>query len=280
MISHITSSADRAIEAEVRQVCRPCRIQMPVSSMQTNSEQDYILDLVMFLSNLQDVVLRFSISVTIRKGPVRRQCCFWLSTSSASFKTSEWCRPLGTQILIHSFRIQWAVSFPTMAATFDELVSERQFHEVAYSMVFLASVFIIARAGIHIWKKKSMQPQDYLLYSVFVCFLAMSICYLVIIPTIYKIGRVANGLMPPWNTMAEDVVVYVRIMFFTTIFFWLSLWLVKLSLLALYKKLLTGLPLVYVQLWWAVFIFCLIVSPSFCADLLLLTNMCIRSWAV
>lgn len=127
-------------------------------------------------------------------------------------------------------------------------------------MVVLASIFTIARAGVHLWKKKAMQPQDYLLYSAYVCFLAMLICYLVIIPTIYKIGRVTNGLMPPWNTMAEDVVVYTRMMFFTTVFFWLSLWLVKLSLLALYKKLLTGLPIVYVRIWWAVLVFCLIVS--------------------
>lgn len=139
-----------------------------------------------------------------------------------------------------------------MAASFDELVSERQFYEVTYSLVILASLFTIVRTGIQIWKKKAMQPQDYLLYSAYVCFLAMSISYLSIIPTIYRIGRVNNGLMLPWSTMAEDVVVYIRMMFCTTVFFWLSLWLVKLSLLALYKKLLTGLPVVYVRLWWAV----------------------------
>ena len=167
-----------------------------------------------------------------------------------------------------------------MAATFDELVSERQFHEVTYSLVVLASLFTVARAAIQIGNRKAMLVQDYMLYAAYACFLAMSICYLVIIPTIYKIGRVKNGLMAPWNTMAEDVVIYIRIMFFTTVFFWLSLWLVKLSLLALYKKLLTGLPLVYVRLWWAVFIFCLTVSPFFCAYSLLLMSMYSRSWDV
>lgn len=201
----------------------------------------------------------------IREGRVGRQRYFWLSSSLASIGTHKSCGILITPIHTPLFDLQCAVSYSIMAATFDELVSERRFYEVTYSLVVLASLFTVARAAIQIWKKKAIQAQDYLLYSAYACFLAMSICYLVIIPTIYKIGRVTNGLMAPWNTMAEDVVVYIRIMFFTTVFFWLSLWLVKLSLLALYKKLLTGLPLVYVRLWWAVFVFCLIVSPFFCA---------------
>ncbi|KAF2623580.1 hypothetical protein BU25DRAFT_478056 [Macroventuria anomochaeta] len=145
-----------------------------------------------------------------------------------------------------------------MAATYDELVSERRFHEVTYTMVVLASLFTIARGGIQIWKRKAMQLQDYLIYAAYLFFLIMSVCYLVIIPKIYMIGRVTNGSMAPWATMAADVVMYIRVMFVTTMFFWMSLWLVKLSLLALYKKLMTGLPMIYVRLWWAVFIFCLI----------------------
>lgn len=93
-----------------------------------------------------------------------------------------------------------------MAATFDELVSERQFYEVTYSLVILASLFTIIRTGIQIWKKKAMQPQDYLLYSAYVCFLAMSISYLAIIPTIYRIGRVNNGLMLPSQAFVVGIV--------------------------------------------------------------------------
>jgi uncharacterized membrane protein YidH (DUF202 family) len=145
-----------------------------------------------------------------------------------------------------------------MSATYEELVSERHFHEVTYTMVVLASLFTFTRVGIQIWKRKSMQLQDYLLYTAYTLFLVMSICYLVIIPKVYMIGRVSNGLMLPWPTMAADVIMYIRMMFVTTMFFWLSLWLVKLSLLALYRKLLTGLPHIYIKLWWAVFIFCLV----------------------
>lgn len=150
-----------------------------------------------------------------------------------------------------------------MSATYDELVSERRFHEVTYIMVVLASLFTVARGGIQIWKRKALQLQDILLYTAYVLFLVMAICYLVIIPKVYMIGKVTNGLMAPWATMTADVIMYIRVMFVTTMFFWLSLWLVKLSLLALYKKLLVGLSKIYVRLWWAVFIFCLIVSSTY-----------------
>ena len=150
-----------------------------------------------------------------------------------------------------------------MTATYDELVSERHFHAVTYAMVVLASLFIVARAGIQVSKRKAMQLQDYLLYIAYLFFIVMAICYLVIIPKVYMIGRVSNGSMTPWATMAADVVMYIRVMFITTMLFWLALWLVKFSLLALYKKLMTGLPTVYVKLWWAVFIFCLIVSTHY-----------------
>ena len=147
-----------------------------------------------------------------------------------------------------------------MATKYDALVSERQFHEVIYTMIVLASLFTFTRSGVQIWNKKTMQLQDYLLYTAVLFFLVMSICYLVIIPKIYMFGKVSSGLIPPWATMAAEVVMYIRMMFVTTTLFWLSLWLVKLSLLALYEKSMTGLPTIYVRLWWAVFSFCLIVN--------------------
>jgi hypothetical protein len=147
-----------------------------------------------------------------------------------------------------------------MVATYTELVSERRFIETSSAMVIIASVFVFARTGIQLWKRSRMELQDYLMYFAFACFFTMSICYLIVVPKIYKIGRVTLGVIPPWPTMMEDIIVYVRIMFVTTTLFWISLWLVKLSLLALYKKLMEGLPKIYMRLWWALFMFCILVS--------------------
>ncbi|KAH7406819.1 hypothetical protein DE146DRAFT_405826 [Phaeosphaeria sp. MPI-PUGE-AT-0046c] len=145
-----------------------------------------------------------------------------------------------------------------MVSTYQELIPEQRFVEVSVSMVVLASIFVLARIGIQIWRRKMMHLQDYLIYFAYIAFLTMSICYLIIIPNIYRIGRVTVGIMTPWPTITEDVIIYTRLMFVTTSLFWLSLWLVKLSLLTLYKNLMDGLPMVYMRLWWALLVFCLV----------------------
>jgi hypothetical protein len=145
-------------------------------------------------------------------------------------------------------------------STYTEIISERRFVDTSYAMVIIASVFILVRIGIQLWKRSRMELQDYLIYFAFICFFTMSVCYLVIVPKIYQIGRVTLGVIKPWPTMMDDIVRYVRMMFVTTTLFWIALWSVKLSLLALYKKLMEGLPRVYMRLWWALFIFCLVVS--------------------
>ncbi|CAO2651784.1 Nn.00g000670.m01.CDS01 [Neocucurbitaria sp. VM-36] len=69
-----------------------------------------------------------------------------------------------------------------MAATYEEIISERVFVQVTYTMIVLASIFVLARVGIQVWKRKAMELQDYLIYVAFTFFLTMSICYLIIIP--------------------------------------------------------------------------------------------------
>lgn len=120
-----------------------------------------------------------------------------------------------------------------MVSTYGELISEQRFIWVSGSMIILASIFVLARIGIQIWRRKKMYLQDCLVYCAYTLFLTMSICYLIIVPNIYRIGRVTVGRIEPWPAFAEDVIVYVRLMFVTTSLFWLSLWFVKLSLLAL-----------------------------------------------
>lgn len=149
-----------------------------------------------------------------------------------------------------------------MVTTDRELIPEQRFFQVAGAMITVASAFVLLRIGAQIWRRKPMRPQDYLIYFAYICFLSMSICYLVIIPTVYRIGGVRSGLTKPWPAFAKDLLTYIRLMFVTTSLFWLSVWSVKFSLLALYKILMDGLPIIYIRLWWATFIFCLIVSTA------------------
>jgi hypothetical protein len=146
-----------------------------------------------------------------------------------------------------------------MSAQYREIISEPEFFRAAYPMVVLASVFMVVRIGVQV-RIRVLELQDYLIYLAFAFFLAMSICYLIAISTIFDISKVLVGLLEPWPTYQLDFLRNVRIVFITTVLFWLTLWSVKLSLLALYKKLLQGLPRVWTRLWWATFTFCIIVS--------------------
>jgi len=160
--------------------------------------------------------------------------------------------------------IPFNVRDSAMPSTYREIISEDEFFRTAYAMVAFASIFILARIGIQVWMRRAMEMQDYLLYLASAFFLTMSICYLAIMPKTYQISKVQVGQMVPWPTIQSDIIIYVRYIFATTTLFWLALWSVKLSLLALYKKLLQGLPSVWTRLWWSVFAFCMIVSLPRC----------------
>jgi hypothetical protein len=90
--------------------------------------------------------------------------------------------------------------------------------------------------------------------------------------------EVTAGMIEPYLTMMNDVILYFRVMFASTTFFWLTLSSVKLSLLALYKKMMEGLQGIYMKLWWAVFGFRIVVSPAWCIRSTL-TNAMSRAWS-
>jgi len=139
-------------------------------------------------------------------------------------------------------------------------VSERHFFATTYAMIALASLCILVRVGIQVSRKKAPESQDYLIYVAFVFFLAMSISYLKIVPHLDRMYEVGVGALARWPTMEDDAIRYNRILFWTPIWFWTALWLAKLSLLALCKKLMEGLPKRYTRFRQAVLIFCWIVS--------------------
>jgi len=147
---------------------------------------------------------------------------------------------------------------------YQEFITETQLSGVFYSMLVLASVFVFARSVVQVYMRRRLEAQDYLLYVAFVLFLTMTISYLVIFPRVFMIARVSVGALEPGPTFQDDMIIYVRMMFVTTTLFWISLWSIKLSFLSLYKKLLEGLPKVYMRLWTAVLAFCVIVSFPVC----------------
>lgn len=82
------------------------------------------------------------------------------------------------------------------------------------------------------------------------------------------------GEAEAWPTMQRDIVILYNSLFVNTLLFWTYLWCAKLYLLVLYRKLMKGLPYIYMRLWWGIVVFCVLVSISdfvFCQNLDLLT---------
>lgn len=145
----------------------------------------------------------------------------------------------------------------------------------AYAMIAITSVVFFGRAATRIWKPKPLMAEDYILGVAYLMFLATTILYIVVTPVMYKISDVTLGKAPPYAEILEDSLFMIKIFFANTLLFWFTLWLVglwhtcrmmltlyravKFSFLALYYRLMTGLRR-YMQLWWCVTGFCVVVS--------------------
>jgi len=108
-------------------------------------------------------------------------------------------------------------------------------------------------------RAKKLQPEDLLIIAAYVFFMVLTILYIVVAGPLFRITKVGIGKAPQYPEMMEDYRFMLKLFFCNTMFLWLTLWCVKFSLLALYRKLMSGLQ-AYVRLWWAVSIFCAVVG--------------------
>jgi len=148
-----------------------------------------------------------------------------------------------------------------MAST-PSYVSLGTLQRTGYTMVALTSAFIVARVVIQVGRRKRLEVSDYLIYSSFVLYTAVCVLYLFMAPRLYRFNDVLAGEAAPWSTMQHDIVVLYNSLFVNTLLFWTCLWCAKLSLLVLYRKLMAGLPYIYMRLWWGIAMFCVLVSDN------------------
>ncbi|KAF2139550.1 uncharacterized protein K452DRAFT_62192 [Aplosporella prunicola CBS 121167] len=124
-----------------------------------------------------------------------------------------------------------------------------------YTLIAVISTVVTARFIIRIWKRKGPQIEDFLVLLSFGLFLALTISYIIVTPPMFRVYNVEMGKAPPYPTMIDDAVFMVKIFFYNTMLLWFTLWTVKFSLLALYRRLMTNLR-TYIILWWILVIFC------------------------
>ncbi|KAF9894027.1 hypothetical protein FE257_008999 [Aspergillus nanangensis] len=124
-----------------------------------------------------------------------------------------------------------------------------------YALIGLTTLVVIARFSTSLSRLKELKAEDYLLALAYAIFLVLAILYIIIAPTLFKIKAVQLGQTPPYATLMEDSFKLQAFFFFTTGSLWLCLWMIKFSLLAMYKRLLNGRA--YFIAWWGLLGFCI-----------------------
>ena len=160
-------------------------------------------------------------------------------------------------------------------------ITQAELIQTNAAMLALTSLFIFARIGIHIARRKSLELHDVFIYSAYVLYLALWICYRIVIGPMFRAYAVYTGERPPYPALMHDASQMLRLITAAQMCFYTVLLCVKLSLLTLYRKLLKGLPIVYERIWWAILAVVVLVSgvslfPSFGRLLIL----CSRGLAV
>ena len=141
-------------------------------------------------------------------------------------------------------------------------ISQNDLLRTDYAMVSLTSTVFVARVVVQISRRKIVEMQDIWLYVAFAAYLAFTILYIIITPTFFKIEELQKGTGTPWAGMQKDIRFASEVMWSSGMEYWTCLWFVKFSLLALYKKLLVGMPNAYLWTWWGTLIFCIIVGDD------------------
>ena len=97
-------------------------------------------------------------------------------------------------------------------------------------------------------------PEDIAIYIALSAFVIQCALYMAAMPTLYNALEVEAGRMAPYASLPADLVAMLKEFLAVLIFFWLTLWAVKCSLLLMFKRLTVGLPF-YERLWWCVMVF-------------------------
>jgi hypothetical protein len=141
-------------------------------------------------------------------------------------------------------------------------VSKAELLHTNAAMLAMTSVFILARIGIQVLRRKAFEVQDFFIYFAYFVYLALWICYRIVIDPMFRAYAVYSGESPSYPTMMADASQMLRLITAAQMCFYTSLVGVKLSLLTLYRKLLRDLPNIYYKIWWSIVGVCILVSNS------------------
>lgn len=125
------------------------------------------------------------------------------------------------------------------------------------ALIVLTSLVVVVRFVGSVRRFKDLKAEDYFLIVGYIFFLELSIVYIYIAPVIFRLAALSAGEIPLYPTVMQDSVQLQIVFFVTTSSLWICLWMIKFSLLSMYKRLLVGKQ--YLIAWWAIVVSCILV---------------------
>ncbi|KAK7547085.1 hypothetical protein BKA81DRAFT_331784 [Phyllosticta paracitricarpa] len=134
-------------------------------------------------------------------------------------------------------------------------ITAEDLRHTGIAFLVLTTTVVIARFALRVWKKKPLQIEDVLVFISYLFFLALTTCYIAVTPYMFRVYAVSEGKMERYDGLEDEAKIVIKIFFCSSMLLWCTLWSVKFSLLALYRRLMNGLK-AYITLWWCLVIFC------------------------
>ncbi|KAL8846136.1 MAG: hypothetical protein Q9221_008753 [Calogaya cf. arnoldii] len=136
-------------------------------------------------------------------------------------------------------------------AIYTNSISAQHLKDLSYCMITLATCFTTVRLGIRAWKRRFWLIEDVAVCLSWACFVAMTVGYICVTDTLYRVTEVGNKEMPPYEEFQQDTLFVLKIFFPNTLLLWTTLWLVKFALLLHCRRLIDRRPH-YIAAWWII----------------------------
>lgn len=138
-------------------------------------------------------------------------------------------------------------------------LTETTLRTTGISLMVVTTLVYATRAVLRAENRTSIRWHDGWLCFGYMLFMIVSGVYVGKSGAIYRLVAVQEGRLAPYPGIGEDELDVKKTFFFTSPGLWLTLWSIKFSLLAFYKKMMVNVSF-YTKLWWAVLVYCITVS--------------------
>ncbi|RAR05445.1 cfem domain-containing protein [Stemphylium lycopersici] len=138
---------------------------------------------------------------------------------------------------------------------------------VGYVAVSVVSAVVIARVMLQITRSRKLGAEDYCVFLAYAFFVSQCALYIAIAPLSDRVMAVQEGKAAYYPELIHEGILLGKLYFPALLIFWVILWLIKLGLLLLYRRLMIGLPGYYQKIWWSIVVFCGILSRFPCISL-------------